>query len=104
MAGITGGISNPFVDAPILVREIKDHVTTKQVDAIQNANDARERAMSAIQNIAGSFPGLHLNGLTAPPPPKFPSPDTARIELPELHDIPVVVNPNSVDRAHRLAP
>lgn len=84
MAGVTGDISNPFVDAPILVREIKDHVTTKQVDAIQNANDARERAMSAIQNIAGSFPGLHLNGLAAPPPPKFPSPDTARIELPEL--------------------
>ena len=27
MAGPTGNIANPFVDAPILVREIKDHVT-----------------------------------------------------------------------------
>ncbi len=84
MAGPTGNIANPFVDAPILVREIKDHVTTQQLGAIENANDARDKAMSAIESIARSFPSLHLGGLTAPLPPAFPVPGRTNIDLPEL--------------------
>lgn len=84
MSSPTGDITNPFVEAPILVREIKEHVTAQQLDAIARANAARDAAKEAIDDLARSLPALNLRGVTPPEAPKFPAAVASHIDLPEL--------------------
>ena len=84
MSSPTGDIPNPFVDAPLLVREIKQHVTEQQLDAITRANAARDAAKEAINDLARSLPALNLRGVTPPEVPKFPAAVPSRIDLPDL--------------------
>lgn len=85
MAGLTGSIPNPFEEAIPLVKEIKDHVTALQGDAMERAFSARDQAGQAIAAIAGIFPSLSMSGTIAPRPPSYPSAAfTGDIDLPEL--------------------
>lgn len=84
MAGYPESPLNPFYNAPILVREIKDHVTEQQLDAIENANAMRESAVKSLDAIAQALPRLNMTGVTPPAVPVFPTPRAQNLDLPIL--------------------
>lgn len=84
MSGTPSNPLNPFENAPILVREIKDHVTTQQLGAIERAKALQDAAKTAVENLAHAMPRLNLSGVTPPQAPKFPAPVAQNLHLPEL--------------------
>lgn len=84
MSGTPSNPLNPFENAPILVREIKDHVTAQQLGAIERAKALQDAAKTAIEDLAHAMPRLNLSGVTPPQAPKFPAPVVQNLHLPEL--------------------
>lgn len=74
-------VLNPFENAPVILREIKDHVTNQQNTLITRADQTRDNAASAISSIASSLANLNPGQITAPKAPIFPQ---ANIQYPNL--------------------
>lgn len=75
---------NPFRNAPLLTREIKDHVTAQQLDAVAKAEELRGRAVEAVQEMARLLPRLNLAMGDDLEVPVFPAARAQNLELPEL--------------------
>ena len=86
MAGYPSSPLNPFENAPILVREIKDHVTNHQNELIARADATRDTAADVIRSIAESLKPINPDDAPAPLAPVFPRAREGSISLSELGD------------------
>ena len=84
MAGYPPNPLNPFENAPILVREIKDHVTGHQNELIARADATRDTAANVIRSIAESLKAISPDDAPAPPAPVFPRARGGSINLSDL--------------------
>lgn len=84
MAGYPPNPLNPFENAPILVREIKDHVTGHQNELIARADATRDTAADVIRSIAESLKAISPDDAPAPQAPVFPRAWEGSISLSEL--------------------
>lgn len=84
MAGYPSSPLNPFENAPILVREIKDHVTNHQNELIARADATRDTAADVIRSIAESLKPINPDDAPAPLAPVFPRAREGSISLSEL--------------------
>lgn len=75
---------NPFENAPLIVREVKDHVTEHQNALITRADETRDRAANVISSIAESLKSINPSGSPAPPAPIFPRFKASGINLSDL--------------------
>lgn len=107
MAGYPSSPLNPFENAPILVREIKDHITDHQNQLITRANATRDAAANVIQAVAGSLKAISTDDAPAPRAPVFPRALEGSISLSELEGGSFgVISPVGQDRftADKAAP
>ena len=81
---MAGNPLNPFETAPILVREIKDHVTNHQNELIARADATRDTAADVIRSIAESLKPINPDDAPAPLAPVFPRAREGSISLSEL--------------------
>lgn len=107
MAGYPSSPLNPFESAPILVREIKDHVTGHQNELIARADATRDTAANMIRSIAESIKAISPDDAPAPLAPVFPRAREGSISLSELGGGSFgKISPVAQDRftAHGVAP
>ena len=107
MAGYPPNPLNPFENAPILVREIKNHVTDHQNELIARADATRDTAANVIRSIAESLKAISPDDAPAPRAPVFPRARGGSINLSDLGgDSFGKISPVAQDRftAHGVAP
>ena len=107
MAGYPSSPLNPFENAPILVREIKNHVTDHQNELIARADATRDTAANVIRSIAESLKAISPDDAPAPLAPAFPRAREGSIRLSALGgDSFGKISPVAQDRftAHGVAP
>jgi len=79
---------NPFETAPQIVNDLKNHVTTKQNEAITNARQTVTEAKNAVRDMARAAAGLKMGNITAPAAPNVPHLNISGLQLPQLPQLP----------------